>query len=466
MTPSASSSSRNSPIPSPGPRRPWPSFRSSLLEYLAAHTLSLSAPGRRPQQEPIKLVVLIISETLLTTTSASADSLTAHRLLGPEMLWHPGAAVIEFNAVAPSLLTRALELVVRKEARKSGRRRTPGPLMLKRLGEIGDIRSAVSSLEFLCLKGDGEADWGAKVAFTRQKRGVRQAIGLTRAESETLELVTQREASLGIFHAVVKVVYNKRDDAPPAGDAVEELAPFLARFAHPRRSQVAVDALVDETGTDTHTFVSALHENYLLSCDSTGPVDLATPIDYVGDCIGHLSLSYLLCPTRDVFFGGRAGFPPARDAASHLLRQNDMTFHVAVRGLFLSLPNPVRRRPRARRLPHVLPVQHQALARQGGDGRPRRRLVLARPRRRRAARREMLLERLPYMAHVTRAHRSASLRDLERVVAFHGPAADAWVTDRPADDAAPRRLLAGIRPAAVSGLLAQKLVLSDDDIED
>ena len=31
-------------------------------------------------------------------------------------------------------------------------------------------------------------------------------------EEESLEMVTRREASLGIFHAVGKVVYNKRDE--------------------------------------------------------------------------------------------------------------------------------------------------------------------------------------------------------------------------------------------------------------
>ncbi|TQS31889.1 hypothetical protein Golomagni_07817, partial [Golovinomyces magnicellulatus] len=269
-------------------------------------------------------------------------SLTAHRLLGPEILRHPGVGVIEFNAIAPSLLAKALELVVQKEARKSGRRRTPGPLVLKRLGEIGDIRSAISSLEFLCLKGDQEADWGGRVAFTKQKKGVKDGIGMTKGEEESLELISQREASLGIFHAVGKVVYNKREEAKVT-DGSEDLPSYLSEDSRPQRSQVSVDALIDETGTDTHTFISALHENYVMSCESTGPMDLSTSVDYINECIEYLSISDLLSSSSDVFFGGRGGFA-GRDSASHVLRQDEITFQVAVRGLLFSLPNPVRRK--------------------------------------------------------------------------------------------------------------------------
>jgi len=525
------------------------SFRSSLLHYLAAHTPSLSMFGKQPQREPIKPVVLVISETLLTTTSASADSLTAHRLLGPDILRHPGVGVIEFNAIAPSLLAKALELIVQKEARKSGRRRTPGPLVLKRLGEIGDIRNAISSLEFLCLKGDQDADWGAKVTFTKQKRGARDGIGLTKSETETLEMVSQREASLGIFHAVGKVVYNKRDEAPPPGDTVEDLPPYLSRFSRPKRSQVSVASLIDETGTDTHTFISALHENYILSCESTGPMDLSTPMDYVNECIEYLSLSDLLCPSRDVFFGGRGGFS-GRDSGSQLLRQDEMTFEVAVRGMLFSLPNPVKRKtttmprggdafkmfyptslklwrakeeieglidvwstkalkgdgqgptknltdgasafrkPQASSSSDVSWMQRQQQARSANSSKsssaPKDESEDAPPLLSlgSAARREMLLDRLPYMAHIARARKAPiRLRDLEKIVSFSGVNAadadedvdaddeaaapgEAWATDKPSEEASPRKKAAGIKAGGVSGMLAQKLVLSDDDIED
>ncbi|KAG5984036.1 hypothetical protein E4U55_006265 [Claviceps digitariae] len=557
------------------------SFRSTILQYLADLTPSVANFGKMmsQQSDPIKPVVLVITETLLTTTSASADSLTAHRLLGPEILRHPGVGVIEFNAIAPTILAKALELVVLKEARKSGRRRTPGPQVLKRLGEIGDVRSAISSLEFLCLKGDEESDWGAKVAFTKPKKNTKDSIGLTKGESESLELISQREASLGIFHAVGKVVYNKRDEMAPLDDAVENLPSYLSQYARPKRSQISVDALIDETGTDTHTFISALHENYILSCESTGPMDLSTPMDYVNECIEYLSESDLLCPSRDVFFGGggRGGFG-GRDSSSHTLRQDEMTFQVAVRGMLFSLPNPVKRKtstalakgsdafkmfyPTSLKLwrakeeiegmvdlwstkilkgeSHLAtttknmtdgatafllktPSSAAAAAAAGWDNPTSTSTSttsswMQRQRQQQqrnlttkdtpkdmaispdpssppllslgsAAQREMLLDRLPYMAHIARARKTPTglrLRDLEKVVSFtglsdaaasddesdashedHVPPGEAWATDRPSEELSPRhKKRLGIKPGVMSGLLAQKLVLSDDDIED
>lgn len=524
------------------------SFKGAILQYLAAHTPTLAKFGKISQQkEQISPIVLVISETLLTTTSASADSLTAHRLLGPEILRHPGVGVIEFNAIAPSILAKALELVVLKEARKSGRRRTPGPQVLKKLGEIGDIRNAVSSLEFLCLKGDKNSDWGAKVVFTKLKKSAKDSISLTKGESESLELISQREASLGIFHAVGKVVYNKRDESAPPNDTVEKLPSFLSENARPKRSQVSVDALIDEIGTDTHTFISALHENYLPSCESTGPMDLSTPMDYVNDCIEYLSESDLLCPSRDVFFGGRGGFGrfSGADSSSHLLRQDEMTFQVAVRGLLFSLPNPVKRKtttmakgsdafkmfyPTSLKLwrakeeiegivdmwsSKILRGESQLPTKSLTDGasaflrtqssgessswmqrQQQARAAAAKTIEQKdetsepspllslgsAAQRELLLDRLPYMAHIARTRRTGiRLKDLEKVVSFSGVTAaaeeesevdddgasgEAWATDKPSEEASPRKKSAGIKAGAMSGMLAQKLVLSDDDIED
>lgn len=547
-------------------------FRRTVMQCLADSTPSMTAFGNRGASQPTIPIVMIISETLLTTTSASADSFTAHRLLGPEILRHPGTGVIEYNDVAPTLLVKALELIVTKEARVSGRRRTPGPLVLKRLAEIGDVRSAISSLEFLCLKGDGEADWGSRVAFTKTKKTSRDQ-ALTNGERESLELISQREASLGIFHAVGKVVYNKRDEQPYAAGSEEAMAeqmpPYQEQFSRPKRSQVAVGALIDETGTDTSTFISALHENYALSCERSGPSDPCSSVDYVSRCIEYLSESDLLNPSWDIFFGGKGFTNMGRDQGSHILRQDEMAFEVAVRGLLFSLPCPVKRKsatsgrggdafkmyyPTSIKLwrnkeeveglvdlwatkmlkgedqkPAYAAVQNgnpglssgaSAFRRakggsvgdwvgnqseiksatspnQGKNEREEMRnpgspflLSLGS-----SARKEMVLERLPYMAHITRSRRTSScsmdVRDLDKVVSFQGvgppanaesdaevdesvgPAGEAWATDKPTEDASPRkRRVSAIRTRGDEGegsmisSLQNKLVLSDDDIED
>ncbi|RYP02955.1 hypothetical protein DL764_005481 [Monosporascus ibericus] len=541
------------------------SFRKTMMEFLSTNTPSLAAFGRQSSKDPITPVIMVISETLLTTTSAAADSFTAHRLLGPEITRHPGTGIIEFNPIAPTILANALEVIVQKEARKSGRKRTPGPLVLKRLGEIGDIRSAVSSLEFLCLKGDSDAEWGSKVTFTKPKRGAKNGVALTKSEAESLALVSQREATLGIFHAVGKVVYNKRDELPMDRRTLEgqaEVLPdYLAVHSRPKRSEVSVDTLIDETGTDTHTFISALHENYVLSCESTSPSDPKSSMDYVNHCIECLSETDLLCPSWDIFFGGRgsgASRSSGRDSASQILRQDEITFQVATRGLLFSLPDPVKRvrtasgrgggdafklfyptslklwrdkeeleglvdhwattvlkgnetrhnmtdgasafrRPKVTNSNSGEWVDKQSSLHRGNEGTKKSEqgqtqapLLLSLGS---SARGEMLLERLPYMAHIARRKKNAlgslRLREIERIVSFTGiggpadedavdadeegnPAAGGaeWATDKPTEESWPQKRTLGIRQrgdadGAVAALPpVQKLVLSDDDIED
>ncbi|KAH6717924.1 Rad17 cell cycle checkpoint protein-domain-containing protein [Leptodontidium sp. MPI-SDFR-AT-0119] len=534
------------------------SFRSTIISYLASNTPPLSMMKQNTSNEPITPVVMIISETLLTTTSASADSFTAHRLLGPEILQHPGVAMIEFNAIAPTILAKALELVVQKESRKSGRRKTPGPLVLKRLGEIGDIRSAIGSLEFLCLRGDLDGDWGAKVAFGKTKKASKDT-ALTTMEKESLELVTRREASLGIFHAVGKVVYNKRDETAlelPASQDVEKLPSFMSIHSRPHRSQIKVDELIDETGTDTQTFVAALHENYILSCDAPPTSFEFSSLDHVSGCMDYLSDSDLLCPSWDGSFNssGFGGGFGGKGSGGDIMRQDEISFQIAVRGLLFSLPFPVKRKaPAAGGLrtgkggdafkmfyPTSLKLwrmkeeiestidlwvsklmkgeEHNLSAVTAGAAafaRPKSGTVESWKSARApaasttskgaaskeadvaplmsigtSARKEMLLERMPYMVAIARARKSTSstfaIRDMEKVTTFHGiggppdddpdeadeatPGGEEWATDKPGESKSPRKKGLVIRGRGTANGLPlqqeQKLVLSDDDIED
>ena len=535
------------------------SFRGAIIQYLAANTppLSMMYNANSPR-DPVTPVIMIISETLLTTTSASADSFTAHRLLGPEILQHPGVGTIEFNAIAPTLLAKALEIIVQKESRKSGRRKTPGLLVLKKLGEIGDIRSAIGSLEFLCLRGDIDGDWSAKVAFGKVKKGGKDGVALTKMEEDSLELVTRREASLGIFHAVGKVVYNKREETAQAQstrERVEQLPEYMSIHSRPKKSLVCVDELIDETGTDTQTFIAALHENYLLSCDASPTSYDFSSLDHVNGCIDALSTSDLLCPSWDGSFNstGFGGGTGGRGSGGDILRQDEISFQISVRGILFSLPYPVKRKaPAASGLrtgkggdafkmfyPTSLKLwrmkeeiestidlwvtrlmkgeEHLSAVTSGAAAfaRPKAGIVeswknassVHSPNKNKSsvtenetvpmmsvgtsARKEMLLERLPYMVAIARARKSSSsalaIRDMEKVTAFHGiggpsdespdegddtaAVGEAWATDKPVEGKSPRKRGLVIRGRGMASGLPlqqqdQKLVLSDDDIED
>jgi len=300
------------------------SFRAEMLRYVASSAV---------RDHACVPIVLVISETLLSTNTAAADSFTAHRLLGPELVTHPSVNTIEFNPVAPTILTKALETIVVKEARKSGRHKTPGPQVLKYLAETGDIRSAVSSLEFLCLRGDDGDIWSSKVAFTKPKKAKTDP-PLTKSEEEALKLITNRESTLGIFHAVGRVVYNKRSE-PTKGDAIARPPSWLPQHRRPTVPETNVDLLIDELGTDTPTFLAALHENYALSCSDSSSDET---LESLNGCIQSISDADLFSVDR-FSFGTRAFSGSATDS----LRQDEISFQVAVRGLLFSLPSPVHR---------------------------------------------------------------------------------------------------------------------------
>ncbi|KAJ5370119.1 uncharacterized protein N7496_006211 [Penicillium cataractarum] len=310
-------------------------FRTSLQRYLAASTEQSLGGWMHPP------IVMIVSETLLSSASSISDNLTVHRLLGPTLYNHVGTTIIDFNSIAPTFMQKALRLVLEKEAQTSRRSRVPGSAVLDKIAEIGDIRSALSALEFLCLKGDQAGKWSGSLSKTKKSRG---GSTLTAMEQESLEMISQREASLGMFHAVGKIVYNKRLDSSlmPSDVPIPPSPPD--HLSHQRRvkvSQVAVNDLLDETGTDVSTFIYALHENYPQSCDS----DFFT--DSFNECIEALSDCDILSADPRPSHGARTGVGVGAtpfNAGVDMLRQDEISFQVAARGLLFALPYPVNRK--------------------------------------------------------------------------------------------------------------------------
>lgn len=320
-------------------------FRLSLQRYLATTAspdLSKQATRTNPEETTNPPIVIVISETLLGSASSVLDNLTAHRLLGPDIYNHPNTTVLDFNTIAPTFMQKALRLVLEKEARHSRRVQVPGPAFLERISEIGDIRSTISSLEFVCLKGDKAGAWGGSIN-RKTKKSARNPVGLTQMEKESLKMVTQREASLGIFHAVGKIVYNKRDDVNSTAESLKPPSPpeHLQHHDRPKASQVCVDGLMDETGTDIQTFISALHENYVPSCECE------SSIDCLDECIEALSGSDMLCADQRGAQRHRAKAGPGAgnfSAGVDMLRQDEISYQVATRGLLFALPHPVKRK--------------------------------------------------------------------------------------------------------------------------
>jgi cell cycle checkpoint protein len=266
-----------------------------------------------------------VSETF-SNTDFSFDSLTVHRLLGREICHHPSTRIIEFNSIAPTIMHKALDLVVKKSARN------PKALAstLESLSQAGDIRNAIASLEFVLLDSGNQ---GFHQGFqTKTSSRTRKKTNTSVSDTQ----ISRRESSLGLFHAVGKVVYNKRSERPD----IKQSRLHLPDFDRPEVSDVHVNKLFEETGTDIQSFISALHENYVPSCNGS----LFT--ESLDNCIEALSDSDLLCTDRKGVNRSRAGFGISSvklGSSVDMLRQEELSYQVAARGLLFSLPFPVRR---------------------------------------------------------------------------------------------------------------------------
>lgn len=471
-------------------------FRETILQYLSAGATATSSSVRE------SALVMIISESVFAASS-DADNYTAHRLLGAEILQHPSVTVLEFNPVAPTFISKAFNQVLTMHGRLHGKMSTPTADVLRQLTESGDVRNAISTLEFLCLHSVPSIT--ASTAALSKKKQVKPSnskLALdTSAESvrgASSELVSSRESTLGLFHAIGKIIYNKR--ATSASSPHPPLPPHLAHLERPLLPPVTEPmALLSTSGTDASTFLSAVHEN----------LPLSTPcLDTLLACLAALSDADAFMPSR---------FASAGRSGTEVLRQEDIAFDAGIAGVLLHLPHPVVRSKGAHKLTypaglrtwHMREVTLQRLdllvARQaagtlganaiagaaksgkGGVGNESGPLA---PRRQ-----EMLLERLPYVAHVLTArlpHASpvaqALLREVQLIVGQTGSVAGIGVAgvaleegrneeEEKSSRAASRKLhdgrmewqevaLFGARKGDDAEMGLAKLVLSDDDIED
>jgi len=307
-------------------------FRNTILQSLAVSSRILAGTTALA----VNPIVMVISESTMSSASNPSEDFTAHRLLGPEILNHLATTVFEFNPVAPTYISRALKLTMEKQSRATGIRHNLSTVVLQKLSEIGDVRNAISTLEFLCLQMDAAPS--ASVTLPKGKRS--RSLNLnppasTSSDAAALSVLSLRESSLGLFHAVGRVLYNKR--TVRSIESSIPVPPHQVHLMRPLAPEADVATLIDETGTDTSTFLAALHENYVLSCFDPGGDSEAT-LNSVNGCLDALCDADLL--------GASATFSTSASSGRvDDIRQGDLAFTVGVSGILMSLPHPVKRQP-------------------------------------------------------------------------------------------------------------------------
>lgn len=240
----------------------------------------VSAPGYAPHVA----VVLIISDTAPAVDSVDSwrqrreASMDVRGVVPLSVRQHAAFAEIRFNPATPRMITGALERLAGGSVPRH---------MLSAIAETanGDIRGAANALS---------------VASHDAPLG--------------------RENPLVLFHALGRILYNKRygdpDDteAPPPADEI----PLGAWRPAPRRSRVDIEHLWASLPVDVDTLSLYLHHNYIPFTDT---------IDQCANILDALS-------TSDTIHG---------DPSSNLTCSM-YSFHTTTRGVLLSLPSPVPRR--------------------------------------------------------------------------------------------------------------------------
>lgn len=308
---------------------------------------------------PRVALVLCISDTVARTDAESSalsegaaggggwrarrETTQDVRTVVPEAVrQHAAFAEIRFNPLTARMIHGALrEMAVRTHG---------APCSASALASIaeaanGDIRGAANLYSFL-----------ASSAAATGKRG---ASGARKAD-ELVWLGGRREPSMALFHALGRVLFNKRagdpmDDtnADDAGDderasrVAQLLAPLWERHTHApmpqrpwephvRKSRVDVHQLWDTLPVDAGVFQHYLHHNFPAFTDD---------VDHFAAVLEGLS-------SADALSAHGAGM-----AAGDLY-----AFHVATRSTLLALPSPVERRNQQLSKPAVYELARLARA--------------------------------------------------------------------------------------------------------
>ncbi|GAA6051572.1 hypothetical protein JCM3770_003478 [Rhodotorula araucariae] len=355
-------------------------LRSALAQYLSSPRVT--AP-----------LVVVVSEALarpgddegggagwMSGNGRRGESVDARSVCGVEVLEHPACREIAFNPIAPTIMRKALlrtldRLYTLPSAPAAVTRPTQATLDILIAHAGGDIRSALMSLQFLATEaGEGATSIGGGKGAAKKGKGRKRRRGESDEEGpaigakvqgkdgvrKLLQFVTARESSLFIFHALGKVLYNKRWGDSPEDDKkdrdrvgivqereYDKLPRHLRKEWERRPTKVDPDVLFAEAPLDADIFLSYLHHNYP---PFTNEID---------ECAGILDA----LSAADAVMSAKG---EGEDAYRRLPLTSLYGFQLGVRSTLLHLPSPAPRRKQVLRKSELWETLR--LARQNDDG--------------------------------------------------------------------------------------------------
>lgn len=202
-------------------------FSSSETRAAFRRALTSYATSSRPSETQQPLVIIVSEAIARGSVEAEQahgalandwqDNVTARTVVPIEVLKGGKCHEIRFNPVAKTLLKKALNATLERACPESNR---PGADVLDLVIAScnGDIRSALNCLQFV-VQDPKRA--GSLVPATKSKsKGKAKKVGkrdaalcvacLARTDARRVRMITARESSLFLFHALGKVLFSKR----------------------------------------------------------------------------------------------------------------------------------------------------------------------------------------------------------------------------------------------------------------
>lgn len=291
-----------------------------------------------------------------------ASIMDTRTALGENIRKHPAYTEVRFNPVAPTIVLKGLKRAI--ERASSTTSKTTSKIWLQLLQAIaedsnGDLRAAVNCLQFI---GANSKHFEAIV----KQRGARKGQDMSTAMWKLIPLVSGRESSLALFHALGKVLYNKREgdsgdegltgrdaangdtssDQDSDGDSQDESNQLK------RRLKRAMQSIVQPTSDQDSLCELPEHMSHLdrrpsrVAPDQLWadlPVDSSVFQLYLHQNLPQFCTEVEQCESTLEFFSTADALTPLHEQYRHSSLSAYYTFLLSTRGTLLHLPSPVPR---------------------------------------------------------------------------------------------------------------------------
>ncbi|XP_069127183.1 cell cycle checkpoint protein RAD17-like [Argopecten irradians] len=226
----------------------------------------------------------------IVSDSTSRDSSSTERLLFPKTLQQElHIDNISFNPIALTSMTKVLTRIATKESSQGVHKFTvPTHAVLESIAmsSAGDIRGAINTLQFACLKDTKDL---LPSALVKGKQPVKKQRGKSKSKTSDqkdsdLAAIGGRDTSLFLFRALGKILYCKRDDPSTHPDAPK--LPVHLQEHHRDPLIVNPEEVVEKSHLSGDYFSAYLHQNYMEFF--TDLDDMARASQYLSDA-DHLT---------------------------------------------------------------------------------------------------------------------------------------------------------------------------------